>query len=408
MSAPSTPAVCLVGNDGVRLWGIDGAERLTRQLRSAGVREIAHERAPSMNGSVLLLRSDYLFEDRTLADLLRQPGVALTASGATPAPRIVAAHVPAGDLAAARAVVAGTADPAALPGVVTQSPEGLSTAFVRKLHKAAPPVVLPARADRAAALERHLFDGSYKGVTDLVTKWVWPAPARAVVRVCARYGIPPNAVTSVGFTLVVLATLLFAFGYFGAGLALAWIMTFLDTVDGKLARVTVTSTPFGHYFDHTIDSVHPPIWYIAWALGVAGVSGIVALAPMLVAMLIGYVAGRFIESFFKHAVGGGSLFAWRPFDSYFRLVMARRNPNLILLTVFYLAGLPGIGLTAVVIWTVLSSVILTIRLFQGMWAKSRSQSMRPWIEELGNEAEVIPPWAKPFVADLAAVRHLVQ
>jgi hypothetical protein len=34
--------------------------------------------------------------------------------------------------------------------------------------------------------------------------------------------------------------------------------------------------------------------------------------------------------------------------------------------------------------------------------------MRPWIEELGNEAEVVPGWAKPFVADLAAVRHLVQ
>ena len=72
--------------------------------------------------------------------------------------------------------------------------------------------MLPARADRAAALERHLFDGSYKGVTDLVTKWVWPAPARAVTRVCARYGIPPNAVTAVSFALVVIVTLLFARG----------------------------------------------------------------------------------------------------------------------------------------------------------------------------------------------------
>jgi phosphatidylglycerophosphate synthase len=185
-------------------------------------------------------------------------------------------------------------------------------------------------------------------------------------------------------------------------------MTFLDTVDGKLARVTVTSTPFGHYFDHTIDSVHPPIWYIAWALGVTGVSGILGVFPLLLAIVAFYILGRFIESFFKHAVGGGSLFAWRPFDSYFRLVMARRNPNLILLTVSYLAGFPGAGLTAVAGWTVFSSVILTLRLFQGMRAKARSESLRPWIEELGNEAEVVPPWARPFVADLAAVRHLVQ
>ena len=107
-------------------------------------------------------------------------------------------------------------------------------------------------------------------------------------------------------------------------------MTFLDTVDGKLARVTVTSTPLGHYFDHSIDSVHPPIWYFAWAWGVTGgVPGIWTLAPLLVAILVAYVAGRLIETIFKHFVGGCSLFTWRPFDSYFRLIMARRNPNLL-------------------------------------------------------------------------------
>ncbi len=250
------------------------------------------------------MRRDYLFEDRTLADLFRQPGVVLTASGAG-ATQIVAAHVPAGALPAARAVVEGTADPRTLPGVVVQTPEGLSTAFVRKLHKAAPPVVLAARPERAAALERHLFDGSYKGVTDLVTKWVWPRPARAVTGFCARHGIPPNAVTSVSFALVVAATVLFARGNFAAGLMLAWIMTFLDTVDGKLARVTVSSTEFGHYFDHTIDSVHPPIWYIAWAWGVAGgLSGISPLIPLLAAILVFYIGGRFIETFFKNAVAG--------------------------------------------------------------------------------------------------------
>ncbi len=356
--------------------------------------------------SVLWLRGDYLFEDRTLADLLRQPGVALTASDARA--RAVAVHVPAPDAAVARAIVEGEADPTSLPSVVVRSPEDFSTAFVRKLHKAAPPVVLPVRSERAAALERHLFDGSYKGVTDLVTKWLWPAPARAVVRVCARCGIPPNAVTSVSFLLVVGVTVLFALGWFGSGIALAWLMTFLDTVDGKLARVTVTSTPFGHYFDHTIDSVHPPIWYIAWAVGVTGPMNVLSVLPLLIAIVAFYVGGRFFESFFKHAVGGGSLFAWRPFDSYFRLVMARRNPNLIVLTASWLAGVPHTGLVVVAAWTVLSTVVLGIRCLQGMQVRRRSGPLRPWIEELGNEAEVVPAWARPFVADLAAVRHLVQ
>ncbi|MCC6765769.1 MAG: CDP-alcohol phosphatidyltransferase family protein [Deltaproteobacteria bacterium] len=407
MTAGGAPAVAIVGGRDVRLWGIDGAERLARQLRAAGVTQVARDTSPPASAaSVLWLRGDYLFEDRTLADLLRQPGVALTASGARA--RAVAAHVSAPEAAAARAVVEGEADPTSLSNVVVHSPEAFSTAFVRKLHKAAPPVVLRVRPERAAALERHLFDGSYKGVTDLVTKWLWPAPARAVVRVCARHGIPPNAVTSVSFLLVVGATVLFASGWFGVGLALAWIMTFLDTVDGKLARVTVTSTPFGHYFDHTIDSVHPPVWYIAWALGVTGPTHVLTVLPLLVVIVAFYVGGRFFESFFKHAVGGGSLFAWRPFDSYFRLVMARRNPNLIVLTVSWLAGAPRTGLIVVALWTVLSTVILGVRCLQGMRVRRRSGSLRPWIEELGNEAAVVPGWAKPFVADLAAVRHLVQ
>jgi phosphatidylglycerophosphate synthase len=41
----------------------------------------------------------------------------------------------------------------------------------------------------------------------------------------------------------------------------------LDTVDGKLARVTVTSGRFGHCFDHIIDLIHPPVWYILWGRG---------------------------------------------------------------------------------------------------------------------------------------------
>jgi len=402
-------AACIVGNNGVRLWGLLGAERLTRQLRSAGISSVLREHDAAPAGSVVVLRSDYLFEDRTIADLLRQPGVVLTASGAPAGSAAVAAHVPARDLAAARAALEGSTDPRSIPGVVAQSPESLSKSYVRKLHKSVPPVVLPARPERAAALERHLFDGSYKGVTDLVTKWVWPAPARMVTRFCAGNGIPPNAVTSVSFALVVLATWLFARGEFGIGLALAWLMTFLDTVDGKLARVTVASTRFGHYFDHSIDSVHPPIWYFAWAWGVAnGEPAIWQFAPMLTAILVFYVVGRLIETAFKKAVGTFSMFAWRPFDSYFRLILARRNPNLLMLSGSYLAGRPDVGLAAVAVWTVVSTLVLGFRLGQGALARMRSEPVRSWLDEHDGGSGALPGYARPFIADLAAVRHLVQ
>lgn len=403
-----TAPVYIVDRTGVRLWGLDGAERITRQLRQVGVPNVLRDLGAATAGSVVLVRSDYVFEERTLTDLIRQPGVVVTASASngTRAP-IVAAHVAVADAATARAVLEGTVEGSALNGVVTRSPEDLSTSFVRKLHKAVPPVVLAARPERAAELERHLFDGSYKGVTDLVTKWLWPAPARAVVGLCARNGISPNMVTSVSFALVVGATLCFAYGWFATGLLCAWIMTFLDTVDGKLARVTVTSTRFGHYFDHSIDTVHPPIWYFACAWGAVG-GPPWDFAPHLAAILAFYVAGRLIELVFKRFVGSTSMFAWRPFDSYFRLILARRNPNLILLMLSYLAGNPGVGVTLVAIWTVLSTIVLAVRLVQGAIVRGRGRKLRPWLEELGDDRGTLPAWARPFVADLAAVRHLVQ
>src|SRR3546814_15296996 len=76
-------------------------------------------------------------------------------------------------------------------------------------------------------------------------------------------------------------------------------MTFLDTVDGKLARVTVTHTKFGNVFDHGIDLVHPPFWYWAWMIGLqaTGMTPPDAL-PLLAVIVGGYVLQRAEEGVF--------------------------------------------------------------------------------------------------------------
>ena len=82
---------------------------------------------------------------------------------------------------------------------------------------------------------------------------------------------------------MILAGFLFSYGYFALGLALGWVMTFLDTVDGKLARVTVTSSKWGNIFDHGIDLIHPPIWYVAWGIG------LLSFAPLYLGMTLEFV-----------------------------------------------------------------------------------------------------------------------
>jgi phosphatidylglycerophosphate synthase len=192
-------------------------------------------------------------------------------------------------------------------------------------------------------------------------------------------------VTIIGLLLVILAGVLFAYGWYGWGLLAGWLMTFLDTVDGKLARVTVTSSKFGHYFDHITDLIHPPIWYILWGLGLGvsqyNFSGL-SLGASFWLIVTGYVVGRLAEGVFLAWLGKFGIFCWRPIDSYFRLITARRNPCMILLTVGVLGGRPDWGLFAVTIWTVATSLFLIIRLL--MAAKSRlvAGPIRSWFLDI--------------------------
>jgi phosphatidylglycerophosphate synthase len=146
-------------------------------------------------------------------------------------------------------------------------------------------------------------------------------------------------------------------------------MTFLDTVDGKLARVTLRSSRLGHVLDHGIDLVHPPVWWLAFgaSLLAAGPPWVYAATAVTVG---GYFASRLLEGVFLAAFGF-EIHSWRPVDSAFRLVTARRNPNLVLLSAGAAAGRPDLGLGAVAVWTTASVLFHTARLGMAFAARRR-------------------------------------
>jgi hypothetical protein len=178
----------------------------------------------------------------------------------------VAAHVEARDLDAAARLLSGENGALALD---MRTPADLDAAFWKGLRKRETPYAFAVAPGNRGAVEWRMFMGTYKGATDFVTKHVWPWPAFHATRTLAGLGVTPNWVTLVGAILTVAAFWLFLEGAYIAGLAAAWGMTFLDTVDGKLARTTLTSSKWGDVFDHGIDLVHPPFWYVAWALGLS-------------------------------------------------------------------------------------------------------------------------------------------
>ena len=120
--------------------------------------------------------------------------------------------------------------------------------YIRKLRRDLPVylfrIVDPASRNRA---ERFLFWSNYKGSTDFFTKYVYPPLVWQAVRPLARWRIHPNVVSLFNIGITVLAVPLFAQGYWVTAFTLAYTMSVLDSVDGKLARLTFSALQARRY-----------------------------------------------------------------------------------------------------------------------------------------------------------------
>ena len=137
---------------------------------------------------------------------------------------------------------------------------------------------------------------------------------------------------------------------------------------GKLGRIstTLTLTDLGAT-DLVIEA--------ATEREAATSAGAPDLARALWVTIVGYILQRLQEGFFIKRFGI-EMHIWRRFDSLYRLVVARRNPNLALLSLFALAGRPADGLIAVAVWTAVSLVIHSVQIAQALRAP---QPLKSWL-----------------------------
>src|SRR5206468_3958408 len=155
------------------------------------------------------LRGNFLYDARAIRGLVKSRQAVLEADvegQSVP----VAAHVRADQVAAVASWLQSGSRPSAATGIATVTLDEIAKSYEAGLKKLDRPFVHPVTEEQRLALERLTFSGAYKGVTDLVTKWLWPVPARSVTRWCVRMGITPNQVTFASLVLVVIAALFFA------------------------------------------------------------------------------------------------------------------------------------------------------------------------------------------------------
>ena len=371
MDDQGRPVFLTVGDNPTPVFGLGPKERACRLAGSAGL-ECVETAQPGR--SQLLANLNYAWDPAWLRTIADRPGTVLELDG-----KPVIAHVPLGHSRAPveQAMLGNAGSLEGLEAIDARSAE-VSYGELRKRER---PFVMPLSAETAEAVERAAYDASYKGVTDALTLYLWRKPAFYLTRWAAELGATPNAVTGVGAILCLLAFFYFWFGNYWLGMLAGFIFMVLDTVDGKLARCTGTSSAWGNVLDHGIDLVHPPFWYWAWAHGLTAYGR--PLEPVYETMLLaaiigGYVAQRVIEGIFI-ARFKMHIHVWRPVDSRFRLVTARRNPNMVILFAALLAGRPDTGLELVGAWTIVSLLFHMVRLAQAETLAWRRQPIVSWL-----------------------------
>lgn len=206
-----------------------------------------------------------------------------------------------------------------------------------------------------AELEKRLFHLNYKGSTDFMTKWVYPPIVWQLTKLCIRYHITPNQVTIFSIFLTILAVPLFAYQYWFLGFVAAYGMTILDSVDGKLARLTLTDSPIGNILDHGLDIVHPPFWYAAWAAGLLAGGAQAPLYTATLWLIFFYIADRLALMVAKARFKRG-LHAVTPLDGTVRTIIARRNVNLVVFTLGVALGLGAAAFLFITVWQGLTFV----------------------------------------------------
>jgi phosphatidylglycerophosphate synthase len=329
--------------------------------------------------TAIVANLDFVFDPAWLGWIAARPEHVVTCSGVPVLVHSEVLELRLGAMLAMkerRPLATGAADRLSI--LVYEESGGIGNEELRKRER---PFIGFLARETVPALERASYFGAYKGVTDLLTKYLWPEWALVLTRAAARTGITPNQVSLIGAFFCILAGWLFHRGWYWPGLAAALGFMILDTVDGKLARCTITSSKLGEMLDHGIDLVHPPLWWWAWGVGLAAYGR--PFAPLffgwiMAAIIGGYLVQRLIEGAFI-ALFHIHIHVWRRFDSRFRLVTARRNPNMVILFGFLVAQRPDRGLAAVAVWTMISLLVHGVQLVEALIVRARGRAIVSWL-----------------------------
>jgi phosphatidylglycerophosphate synthase len=214
--------------------------------------------------------------------------------------------------------------------------------------------------------KRVLLDSARKGTLDIPAIVHGPIETFLVSQLC-KTSITPNQLTAITNIVAWIATIFFATGQLGWGLALALVVGVLDGLDGKQARLKVETTKGGK-LEHWFDAFFENSWWVALAYHFQS-SGQLPGAFYYVALLLFAEA---IDGILKGSVyftTGRVIDELGTFERIVRLVGGRRNVYIWILTIGFLLGAPA---KAFIFMVWLQVATAAVHLPRATWALFRN------------------------------------
>ncbi len=213
-----------------------------------------------------------------------------------------------------------------------------------------------ANAADAEAGWRILLDHIQRRAQELPSRCFDPIFENLIVRRLAGTSITANQVTMFTTMLGFAVAALFYTGWLRVGVMLGIVVEVLDGVDGKLARITRTTSRAGEY-EHILDFFYENSWYLALGLyfSRAGFPHAMTAALLMVVFDL-------IDTLVYAAVDvrwGRSLDNLSPFLTRFRLIGGRRNIYGWMFLIGFFVGFPGYTFYAATLWAGITAAIHT-------------------------------------------------
>ena len=189
-----------------------------------------------------------------------------------------------------------------------------------------------------------LIINACKGRNDLLATYINKPIENFIVSLLANTKVTPNQVTILTNFIAYTSTFLFFKGYLLIASLLTFVVSFMDGVDGKLARVKMANTNLGN-MEHAFDFLFEHSWYIALAIYLSKTYGVSAILLCTFILLF---------DGFSHYCGiaFGKVIKNRPLEDYgkleraFRKFDGRKNSYIIFILIGVLLVVPFYSLSS--------------------------------------------------------------